>query len=203
MDAEGGKPGEDHPLGDMEWLNEPPSARLEGDDLVVETGSNTDFWRVTAYGPTHDDGHFLGAPLQGDTAIEVTFQAEFMAQFDQAGLMLRADAKSWLKTGVELCDGELYASVVVTDPMSDWSVAPIPGSARGRALTVRASRKGDAVTVRYRPGEDPDRHLLRVAHLRAEVGLRAGPMCCSPTRAGLSVRFEPVRVGPPDAHLHG
>ena len=47
---------------EMTWLNEPPSSHFDGDDLVVETGANTDFWRKTAYGFTHDDGHFL-APL--------------------------------------------------------------------------------------------------------------------------------------------
>ena len=106
----------------MEWLNEPPAVSREGDDLVVETGKDTDFWRRTSYGFIHDDGHFLGAPLAGDAAIEVTFRADFDAQFDQAGLMLRAGPELWLKTGVELSDGQLFASVVVTVGMSDWSV---------------------------------------------------------------------------------
>ena len=191
------------PWSEMEWLNEPPVSRLDGDDLVVETGMNTDFWRQTAYGFTHDDGHFLGAPVEGDAAVTVSFRGDFTAQFDQAGLMLRASPETWVKTGVELSDGELYASVVVTEPMSDWSVAPIPGSARGRALTFRASRKGDGLTVRFRIGEEPNWHLLRVAYLPPDARLLAGPMCCSPTRAGLSVRFEPVLVGPPDERLHG
>ena len=33
--------------------------------LVVSTGRNTDFWRKTAYGFVHDDGHFLGSPWRG------------------------------------------------------------------------------------------------------------------------------------------
>ncbi len=139
------------PWDEMEWLNAPPSAELDGDDLVVTTGKDTDFWR---------------------------------------------------KTGVELSDGQLFASVVVTVEMSDWSVSPISSSARGRALTFRASRSGDAVTVRYRIGEETGWRLLRVAYVPADAELRAGPMCCSPTRDGLSVRFEPVRVGPPDPQLH-
>ncbi|RKY16298.1 MAG: DUF1349 domain-containing protein [Planctomycetota bacterium] len=190
------------PWGEMEWLNAPPSAELDGDDLVVKTGKDTDFWRKTSYGFIHDDGHFLGAPLAGEAAIEVTFRGHFQAQFDQAGLMLWAGPELWLKTGVELSDGQLFASVVVTVEMSDWSVSPISSSARGRALTFRASRSGDAVTVRYRIGEETGWRLLRVAYVPADAELRAGPMCCSPTRDGLSVRFEPVRVGPPDPQLH-
>ena len=187
---------------EMTWLNEPPSAEMDGQDLVVTTGRNTDYWHKTAYGFVHDDGHLLGLPIPKEAAMEVTFRAAFEAQFDQAGLMLRADPSTWLKAGIELSDGQLYASVVVTNEMSDWSVAPVPDTARGHALTFRASRKGDGVTIRYRLAGEPLWHLLRVAFMPPDATLRAGPMCCSPTREGLSVRFEPVRVGPPDAQLH-
>jgi len=190
------------PWEEMTWLNEPPASRIDGDDLLVETGKDTDFWRRTSYDFIRDDGHFLGAPLPGDAAVEVTFEADFHTQFDQAGLMLRAGPELWLKTGVELSDGQLYASVVVTVEMSDWSVTPLPASAQGQALTFRASRKGDGVTVRYRIGEEPGWRLLRVAYFPPDAELLAGPMCCSPKREGLSVRFEPVRVGEPDGQLH-
>ena len=186
----------------MTWLNEPLQAEADGDGLVVTTRRETDFWQRTGYGFVHDDGHFLGAPFPAAAAIEVTFRGDFSAQFDQAGLMLRAGPDAWLKTGVELTDGELFASVVVTNQMSDWSVASLPATAHGSALTFRASRTGDAVTVRYRVHAEPDWRLLRVAYLPPQLELLAGPMCCSPTREGLSVRFWPVRVGPPDAALH-
>jgi hypothetical protein len=186
----------------MSWLNEPPRAQVEGDELVVVTGSETDFWRSTSYDFIHDDGHFLGTPLEGDAAIEVTFRTDFEGAFDQAGLMLRADPEHWIKTGVELSDGVLYAGAVVTVGRSDWSVSPLPDSVRGQALTFRASRSGDAVTIRYRVGDEPGWRFLRLAWFPPETEVSAGPMCCSPTREGLSVRFEPVRVGPPDASLH-
>jgi len=187
---------------EMSWLNEPPAATVEAEELVVRTGRNTDFWHRTAYGFIHDDGHLLALPLPAEAAIEVTFRADFEAQFDQAGLMLRAAPDLWLKTGVELSDGELFASVVATTGMSDWSVSPLPEHAIGHALTFRASRKGDAVTVRYRIAEEQRWRLLRVAYFPPDVDVVAGPMTCSPTRDGLSVRFGPVLVGSPDAHLH-
>lgn len=187
---------------EMTWINEPPAATVEAEELVVRTGRNTDFWHRTAYGFIHDDGHLLALPLPAEAAIEVTFRADFEAQFDQAGLMLRAAPDLWLKTGVELSDGELFASVVATTGMSDWSVSPLPEHAIGHALTFRASRKGDAVTVRYRIAEEQRWRLLRVAYFPPDVDVVAGPMTCSPTRDGLSVRFGPVLVGSPDAHLH-
>ncbi len=85
--------------------------------------------------------------------------------------------------------------------MSDWAVAPLPADAAGRPITIRASRAADAVTIRYKVDDGPFQ-LLRLAYLPPGAELVAGPMCCSPSRAGLIVRFDPVRVGPPDASLH-
>jgi regulation of enolase protein 1 (concanavalin A-like superfamily) len=184
------------------WINEPPSSTVEGDDLVVSTARESDFWQRTSYGFVRATGHALGVPLVGDAAIEVRFRADFEAQFDQAGLMLWAGPELWLKAGAELSDGQLYASAVVTVGMSDWSVAPLPDAAVRATLAFRASRSGDAVTVRYRIGAEPEWRFLRLAYLPPEARLVAGPMCCSPSREGFSVRFEPVRVGPPDAALH-
>jgi regulation of enolase protein 1 (concanavalin A-like superfamily) len=186
----------------MTWANPPQRAELRGGTLEVVTRPMTDFWRTTAYGFVHDTGHFLGAPLAGDAAIEVTFSGEFSQQFDQAGLMLRAAPDLWIKSGVELSDGVLFASAVVTRGMSDWSVAPIATDAVGRPITIRASRAGDGVTIRYRVGDREPFRLLRVAYLPPAAELQAGPMCCSPSRGGLVVRFAPVRIGPPDVWLH-
>ena len=187
---------------EMEWLNEPPNSMVEGETLLVETGLETDFWQKTSYGFVHDSGHLLSLSLPPESAIEVTFRADLSAKFDQAGLMLRRDAELWLKAGVERSDGRLYASVVTTVGNSDWSLAPLPAHAEGQPLTFRASRKGDGITLRYRIGAEDEWQLLRVAYLPADAQLRAGPMCCSPARAGLSVRFDSVRVGSPDATLH-
>lgn len=187
---------------EMTWLNEPPAWDTDGEVLTVETGLETDFWRTTSYGFIHDSGHLLAAPMEAGSAIEVTFRAAFGEPFDQAGLMLHGGPELWLKTGVERSDGRLYASVVVTLGYSDWSVAALPPRAEGQPLTFRASRMGDAVTVRYRIGAEENWELLRVAYLPAAAEVVAGPMCCSPSRAGLSVRFDSVRMGPPDEALH-
>lgn len=190
------------PWQEMAWLNPPERAEVEDGRLEVVTKPMTDFWRTTAYGFVHDDGHFLGAALATDAAMEVTFRGAFTAAFDQAGLMLRAGPDLWIKAGVELSDGVLFVSAVVTLGQSDWSVAPLPAGSAGLPVTIRASRTGDGVTIRYRIGAEEPFRLLRVAHMPPEAELLAGPMCCSPSRGGLVVRFEPVQVGPPDAQLH-
>ncbi len=181
------------------WLNPPPDVRREGDDLLVTAAEGSDFWRVTSYGFVHDSGHALLADLPERTAAEVTFVADLSAQFDQAGLLVRADAAHWVKAGVEHSDGVLQLGAVVTDEVSDWSVAPVPEWA-GRAVGVRASRDGDALTVRARVDDEPWR-LVRVAPL-PRGPLQVGLMCCAPTRAGLTVCFTDLRLVAADASLH-
>jgi regulation of enolase protein 1 (concanavalin A-like superfamily) len=180
------------------WTTPPVAATEDGGDLLVTAAEGSDAWRHTAYGFVHDDAHALLAPLEA--AVEVTFDADYDRQFDQAGLLLRADAETWIKAGVEFSDGVPQLGAVVTLGRSDWSVAPVPEWA-GRRVTVRASRSGDAVTIRARADDEPFR-LVRVCPFPPDAAAGAGPYCCAPTREGLVVRFRRWATGPADAALH-
>ena len=125
---------------------------------------------------------------------------DFEALYDQAGLMIRVDAETWIKAGVEMSDGLPQLGAVVTRGVSDWSVAPVP-EWQGRRVTVRASRSGDAVTIRARCEDGPWR-LVRLAPLSADAAATAGPFCCSPERGGLEVRFTGFARGAADKALH-
>jgi len=182
------------------WTTPPVDAVEHDGDLVVTAVEGSDAWLKTAYGFTHDDAHALLAPLPAEGAVEVDLTVAFDAQFDQAGLMLRADGETWIKAGVELADGVPQLGAVVTLGRSDWSVGPVPDWS-GRQVTIRLSRSGDAVTVRARADHEPFR-LVRVAPFPAGVPAAAGPYCCAPTRAGLTVTFHAWRTGPADAALH-
>ena len=184
----------------LTWHHPPASAEKDGDQLVVTTGRDADWWRITGYGFIHADGHLLAAPFPKEGSIEVTFRADLTRQYDQAGLMLYASDEVWIKAGLER-DGPLYAAVVVTHGHSDWSVAALPEIAAGTPVTIRASRRGDCVTFRYGIGDETPTRLMRLAYLPPDLDVVAGPMTCSPTREGLLVRFDPVRVGPPEAPL--
>ncbi len=182
------------------WNHSPVSAREDGDDLLVEAVEGSDAWRTTSYGFVHDTEHALLAPLPQDAAVEVDFVAAFESQFDQAGLFLSVRDDCWVKAGVEFADGTPQVGAVVTNPFSDWSVAPVP-EWLDRTVTIRASRSGDAVTLRARV-DGGDIRLVRVLPLAADAEVQAGPMLCAPTRAGLVVRFTGWRTGPADGALH-
>ncbi|MFI2609475.1 DUF1349 domain-containing protein [Kitasatospora sp. NPDC018616] len=194
-----------HPLRDIpwhqgSWLNEPERVRTDGTDLLVTTRPRSDFWRTTSYGFVRDDGHALLTGFPPGSATEITFVADFTALYDQAGLLIRVDPRTWIKAGVEMSDGLPHLGAVVTRGVSDWSLAPVPDW-HGRAVTVRASRTGDAVTIRARCEDAPWR-LVRLAPLAPEADATAGPFCCSPERAGLQVRFTRFAQGPADPALH-
>ena len=182
------------------WLNE-PSHRLDPDgNLVVGARAGTDFWRATAYGFTSDSGHALLFPFPPDSSIEVSLRADLNDLYEQAGLLVRVDESCWEKAGVEFTDGAVHLGAVVTRDTSDWSAFPVPDWS-GREVTLRASRSGDAVTVRARVEAEPWA-MIRLAPLSPDAVASAGPYCCAPGNAGLDVVFTWVSTGQADRGLH-
>lgn len=184
------------------WHSEPPEWSLEDGVLHVTTGENTDFWQDTFYGFHRDDGHLLGAPVSGDFTAMVIFEGEYETLYDQAGLMMRVDARTWLKTGIEFSDDVTNFSVVITrDGRSDWSTTQVPRVSGPQ--TVRLTRTGGAVIVHFL-GTEGAWHLLRLGDFAATGEVRLGPMACSPQRAGFRARFLSFEVGPAlEKPLHG
>ncbi|MEU5693761.1 DUF1349 domain-containing protein [Actinosynnema sp. NPDC020468] len=175
---------------DWRWLNEPSRWAVAG-GLTVTTDPDTDFWRTTHYGFVRDSGHVLGVPVVGDFSLEASFGADYAAQYDQAGIVLRADERNWIKSGVELVDDEYQVSAVVTREVSDWSVV---AAGRAERVTIAAAREGDTVTIRYGLGEASATTMLRLAYFPPEAPVFAGVMAAAPTGPGFTARFDRVRV---------
>ncbi len=183
----------------MQWLNEPSAWHDEDGILRVTTGDHTDFWRRTHYGFVRDDGHARLAPVASDFTAEVAFRGDWRALYDQAGLLLRLDAATWVKAGVEYVADKRMLSVVVTRDVSDWSTMPCPVDAEW--ITIRLTRIGEALHVHWSAdGRAPA--MLRLAFFPAGPAA-VGPMCCSPQRAGLTVAFRDFRIGPPEPPHEG
>lgn len=185
------------------WTREPVASRVEGEALVVGAAEGSDWWRTTQYGFVHDDGHGLVGEWPADAAVEVSFDTSTLTVlYDQAGLLLWVGDDRWVKVGLEVSDGVLHLGAVVTNVVSDWSLAPVPEWA-GHVVTIRASRSGvagDAITLRART-ESSGWRTLRVAPFDARAA-SAGPMLCAPTRAGLEVRFTRWAFPAADVDLH-
>src|SRR5260370_5879984 len=129
-------------LAKMKCLTEPAATKQTGEQLVVTTKPETDFWRKTFYDYVTDNGHFFFLPVTGDFTLESRVAGKYAALYDQAGLMVRVDSSNWLKCGLELVDGIGHASVVVTRELSDWST--VRGINTKRPLWCRIVRKGSS-----------------------------------------------------------
>jgi regulation of enolase protein 1 (concanavalin A-like superfamily) len=181
-------------LSQMQWHNEPPRWSLEDRSLELVTADRTDFWQNTFYGFTRDDGHFLSTEITGDFTAEVTLEGEFEELYDQLGLMVRADERTWLKTGIEYTDGMPHLSAVYTNSWSDWSVIRLP-DLTGR-LDLRVTRHAEALRVQFRDA-DHSWQLLRLGYLALPESCRVGVMACSPQRAGFRARFHGFSIREP------
>lgn len=176
------------------WLNEPAEYHLDGEGgLRVVTAAETDFWRETHYGFTHDTGHFLAIEAPADFTCQLRVRGDYQALYDQAGIMVRLSDRQWIKAGIELSDGQAMLSSVRTEGASDWATAPYqadPADFWMRATVTRG-------VLRLQVSSDGQHWpLVRLCPLPAADRYWVGPMTCSPKRGGLVVTFSDWALGP-------
>ncbi|OHX25715.1 regulation of enolase 1 [Xanthomonas alfalfae] len=176
------------------WLNRPKTLDINGDTLDVVTDQATDFWRKTHYGFTRDSGHFLGIKAGAGFTAQLRVRAQYEALYDQAGIMVRVDEQHWVKAGIELSDGRAMLSSVLTNPVSDWATGPY--EADPKDFWIRAT-VADGV-LRLQVSAD-GRHwpLVRLCPFPPASAYLVGPMCCTPERSGLKVRFSDWALSAP------
>jgi regulation of enolase protein 1 (concanavalin A-like superfamily) len=179
----------------MEWLNEPANWQRTGEVVTVSVDPGTDFWRETGYGYVRDSGHVYGEVLGGDLDVSVRVHCTLGVQYDQAGVMLRADERTWLKTGMEFFEGRPRLSTVLTLGRSSWMVTDLPAGTDD--IVLRVSRRGDAVEVRYVLG-DGQPELAALAFLPPGREVLAGVMGAAPEGPGFRVTFQELRITEPD-----
>lgn len=185
----------------FQWLNEPTVWEGDAQALALTTDPSTDFWRHTFYGFVRDNGHAYLSRVSGDFTAAAVVLGEYEQLYDQAGLMLRIDERTWIKTGIEFTDGMMHFSVVVTRDVSDWSVIPMPEARPDHTIGVRLTRHDDAVRVQYSV-EGGAWQMARLAAFPADDA-EVGVMACSPERGGFRARFRAISVGPAiDRKLH-
>jgi hypothetical protein len=177
------------------WRNEPPFWEKRGDTLVVRTGEKTDYWNRTFYGFKNGNGHLYAHRVQGDFSAVAEFTADYRNLYDQAGVMIYVDDRTWLKAGTEFTDGAPHFSVVATrEDQSDWSMMPFSAAA-AETVTMRIARHQEAIRVQVMQGGSWQ--MVRLAFLPMPETIEVGPMCCSPTSAGLEARFRRFEIGSP------
>lgn len=169
------------------WLNPPKVWKADGAGMTMRAETGSDFWRLTlADGRAMDNGHLFFREVAGDFVSTVTVEADYAADADQTGLMVRVDAETWMKTGVEWLHGKLNSATVFTRDWSDGSVVPLPGWTG--PIRFRVSRRGAVLTCAFaRPGETfVD---VRLGHLAMGQTVQLGLTACAPFGKPFEARF--------------
>ncbi len=178
-------------LGRMKWLNEPASATISGDRIVVRARSKTDFWRKTFYGYVTDNGHFFHLPVGGDFVFEARVDGQYAALYDQAGLMVRIDAQNWVKCGTEFFDNARHASVVFTREFSDWST--MNDVATSGPVWWRVVRKLDSLEALC-SSDGKNFTSVRMGYLVPSATAEVGIMCAAPEGDGFQSVFDNLKL---------
>ena len=210
----------------LHWHNGTPQHEIHnnGTSITITPTPKLDYWSKTFYQPLliKHDAQCLLTPVAADAESTLTtaFTLAPRAQFDQAGIMILVDERTWVKAGIEYTDGVPRLSCVVTnDGFSDWSTQAwgaweadsettsirvrvsklLPGSEQGPALVFEAA-PWDADTA------DADAHWFQVRIASLRSGARPwhmGFFAISPIEAaGSSVRFHHLRLGPKEQPVH-
>jgi len=170
----------------MQWLNKPAEVKLAAGRLAVRSDTMTDFWRKTHDDGVRHNGHFYFESVDGDFTARVKVTGDYASQYDQAGIMVQVDEQTWLKCGIELMDGQQYASAVVTRQWSDWSICPVPNPT---AVWIQCERKKTTFSVSYSL-DGVAYQMIRQTFLSEQSVQGVGMMLASPKGEGFNVLFE-------------
>jgi hypothetical protein len=175
----------------MKWFNEPSEWSSNDGHLIARAEPQTDFWRVTGYGYVRDNAHIYGEVVDTDFDLTVDIRGDYAAQYDQAGAAVRIDERRWIKTGVELFEGRLRFSTVVTVDNSSWMFADLPTGFS--VLHLSLARRGDSIEIRY--STDSARlELASIVYFEPRTAALAGVMCASPSGEGFAAQFNDFNV---------
>lgn len=127
--------------------------------------------------------------------------------------MVWVDNDTWVKAGIEWCDGEPKISCVITNRgFSDWSTQSYPGFDGGKTVSLRlrlhkvhpGAEQGPALVFEI---EDPSRPgtwaMARIASLQSgDKPWEMGCMTFSPLAAGGDASFTDFQLGPKKTTAH-
>jgi hypothetical protein len=168
-----------HNWSEFAWVHEPTDWAISPtQQLRWSTRPNSDFWRNTAGAEGADDGDAFLRTCSGDFNVTMTLESGFADQYDQCGLMVRADERHWLKAGIER-DGATWLSVVATHENSDWSKQEWLNS----RVVFTVWRSGNTLRIGF--VDERGTHLVRELIFDGDV--MVGPYSCAPKGPGFTV----------------
>lgn len=175
----------------MQWYNEPSQWSIKDRSLSMFVTPKTDYWRITHYGFTVDDGPFYYTMKGGEFEVKAKLNGEYKTRYDQMGLMLRVNESIWIKTGIEFVNNKLYASAVVTHGKSDWSVIELENDPK--SIWFKAVRRLDSAEIFY-SYDGQNYTMMRLAYFPENIPVMVGLTAASPDGDGFNTLFEEFEI---------
>jgi regulation of enolase protein 1 (concanavalin A-like superfamily) len=187
-----------------QWLNEPREWEATDDGLRMRTLPRVDFWRETLVGTVRDSGHLYFTEVTGDFTAVVCVVGDYRDQYDQAGLVVRQDARNYLKCGVEFVrgvwedrfkysgDARLINSALTTDGWSEWSVNPQLAT-EPDAVWLKVQREKGTLFVSHSL-DGGDFTVMKMCAMPGADAVAVGPYATSPEGDGFDVQFSRLRI---------
>lgn len=178
-------------LSRMSWLNEPKKWHIDRERLIVESTPKADFYRLPNW--TVNNGNFFHLSASGDFKFSARISGEYIAKYDQAGLMVRLNDENWLKCGSEFVDGKRLASTVITRTFSDW--ATMPDLSQDAPVWWQVVRWKESLKALC--SIDGKTFItVREGYFPAAESLQVGLLCCSLEGMGTKASFESLSLQP-------
>lgn len=176
----------------MYWFNEPNAWKIiDEDSFSMSVTPQTDYWRMTHYGFTVDDGPFFYKTLGGEFEMGVKITGQYRSRYDQMGLMVRIDEQTWIKTGIEFVNEKMNLSAVVTIGKSDWSIIEMDD--KPESVWLKIIRRLDSMSIYYSL-DGKDYTMMRLAPFPDNKPIMAGITAASPDGDGFDALFEEFYV---------
>jgi regulation of enolase protein 1 (concanavalin A-like superfamily) len=136
-------------------------------------------------------------------SAKVTVSAEWVQKYDQGGLVLLvhdgSDAPKWVKTGVELFNGQPQVSTVSTYKWSDWSLRPMASHTSSSASIEIKSNEDGSLWVYVLDGDGDKSAMREIAwwgEIDGAVKISVGVYAAKPDKeqTKLVVSFEGLEI---------
>eukprot|EP00930_Biecheleria_cincta_P058201 TRINITY_DN44053_c0_g1_i1.p1 TRINITY_DN44053_c0_g1~~TRINITY_DN44053_c0_g1_i1.p1 ORF type:complete len:231 (+),score=28.48 TRINITY_DN44053_c0_g1_i1:53-745(+) len=202
------------------WSHEPSSWKRadDGSELEIVPDTGKDYWARTYYSPllikSNAPALLCEIPAKQEATLELEFTLHPVEQFDQAGALVLIDENTWVKAGIEYCDGAPRLSCVVTNGgFSDWSTQMLesvhlrlrvhkllPGEDQGPAMVLEFAQGGkhEESGPALKKAKTGTWTFVRIASVRSgEKAWRMGPFAASPIeQKGGKAVFHKLNIGP-------
>eukprot|EP00980_Cylindrotheca_fusiformis_P010851 scaffold2462_cov127-Cylindrotheca_fusiformis.AAC.8 len=176
------------------WYNDPLHWAIvsEEGDLYVKVPSKSDYWENTYYpegkgGYQADSAPFYHTTYSGNFVATVKFTGRYINLYDQAGIMVRVDAKNWMKCGIEYTSGQHASTVITRDGYSDWSILAVRQQRprRGDPVSIyfQVKRIGGAILTYY-SFDGIEFTKIRMGFLTDEASVQIGLVAAAPSPEG-------------------